>query len=86
MSGHALSRPGAWCLTVLARIGRVVRIRTAFLLMLTALVWGVAREAVRPRTWRRTVRAEFLRTLRQAAAGGLVTTLVTAGLTGLAMV
>jgi phospholipid/cholesterol/gamma-HCH transport system permease protein len=70
----------------LAMIGRIVRLRAAFLLMLAALGWGVLRELPRPRTWRRTVRAEFRRSLRQAAGGGLATTLVTAGLTGLALV
>jgi len=71
---------------VLAVIGRVVRIRASFLLMLGAMSWGVLLEAGRPRSWRRTVRAEFRRTLRQAAGGGLATALVTAGLTGLALV
>jgi phospholipid/cholesterol/gamma-HCH transport system permease protein len=54
--------------------------------MLAALAWGVMHEATRPRTWRRTVRTEFRRALRQAAGGGLVTVLVAAGLTGLALV
>ena len=70
----------------LTAIGRIVRLHTAFLLQLAALAWGVLREATHKRTWRRTVRAEFRRTLHQAAAGGLATTLVTAVLTGLAMV
>jgi phospholipid/cholesterol/gamma-HCH transport system permease protein len=70
----------------LAWIGRLVRRRTEFLLMLAALSWGVLSEAVRPASWRRTVRAEFRRTLVQAAGGGLATTAVTAVLTGLAMV
>src|SRR5262249_46447852 len=67
-------------------VGRVARARVAFLLMLAALGWGVLREAARPMTWRRTVRAEFRRALYQAAIGGLATTMVTAGLTGLALV
>ena len=67
-------------------IGRFVRARAAFLLMLAALSWGVLREARRPRSWRRTVRMEFRRALRQAVGGGLATTLVTAALTGLALV
>jgi phospholipid/cholesterol/gamma-HCH transport system permease protein len=70
----------------LAAIGRPVRRCAAFLLMLAALAWGVVSEAVRPRSWRRTVRAEFRRILRQAAGSGLATTLVTAVLAGLAMV
>jgi phospholipid/cholesterol/gamma-HCH transport system permease protein len=60
--------------------------RASFLLTLAALFWGVLLEAGRPRSWRRPVRMEFGRTLRQAAAGGLATALVTAGLTGLALV
>lgn len=70
----------------LAAIGRLARRRTQFLLMLAALSWGVLSEAVRPTTWRRTVRAEFRRTLVQAAGGGLITTFVIAVLTGLVMV
>ena len=46
----------------------------------------VLRDALRPRSWRRPVRAEFWRTLRQIAAGGLATVLVLAILTGLALV
>ncbi|HEX3522352.1 MAG TPA: ABC transporter permease [Stellaceae bacterium] len=57
-----------------------------FVLMLAALGFGVAREAVRPATWRRTVRNEFQRALRQAVGGGLSTTVVTAALIGLVMV
>jgi phospholipid/cholesterol/gamma-HCH transport system permease protein len=72
--------------TVLAATGRFVRLRSDFLLQLAALSWGVLRQAANRRTWRRTVRAEFRRTLHQAAGGGLTTTLVTAALTGLAMV
>jgi phospholipid/cholesterol/gamma-HCH transport system permease protein len=70
----------------IAAIGRPVRRRAALLLMLAALALGVLGEAVRPRTWQRTLRAEFRRTLRQAWGSGLVTTLVTAVLAGLAMV
>jgi phospholipid/cholesterol/gamma-HCH transport system permease protein len=63
-----------------------VRPHIDFGLMLAALGFGVAREAVRPATWRRTVRGEFRRALRQAVGGGLSTTLVTAALIGLVMV
>jgi phospholipid/cholesterol/gamma-HCH transport system permease protein len=54
--------------------------------MLAAFSWGVLQEGFRPRSWRRTVITEYLRVLRQAVGGGLETTLVTAGLTGLALV
>jgi phospholipid/cholesterol/gamma-HCH transport system permease protein len=63
-----------------------VAIRVSFLLVLAALTRGVLRDAVLPRSWRRTVRAEFWRTLRQAAAGGLATALFAAALTGLGLV
>jgi phospholipid/cholesterol/gamma-HCH transport system permease protein len=63
-----------------------VRPSIDFVLMLAALGFGVAREAVRPATWRRTVRHEFQRALRQAVGGGLSTTVVTAALIGLVMV
>lgn len=75
-----------WVRWALAQLGRPVRPRINFVLMLAALAFGVAREAVRPATWRRTVRAEFGRALRQAVGGGLSTTLVTAALIGLVMV
>jgi phospholipid/cholesterol/gamma-HCH transport system permease protein len=67
-------------------IGRVTRTRVAFVLQLAALSWGVLSEAVRPSSWRRTVRAEFRRVLRQAAGGGLPATLGAAALAGLVMV
>jgi phospholipid/cholesterol/gamma-HCH transport system permease protein len=41
---------------------------------------------LRPTSWRRPVRAEFSRSLRQAAGGGLATTVVAGGLVGVAMV
>jgi phospholipid/cholesterol/gamma-HCH transport system permease protein len=57
-----------------------VRPSIDFVLMLAALGFGVAREALRPASWRRTVRNEFHRALRQAVGGGLSTTVVTAAL------
>src|SRR4029077_12161224 len=69
-----------------AAIGCLVRLKASFLLMLAALFWGVLLEARRPGSWRRPVRLEFRRALHQAAGGGMATTLVTAGLTGLALV
>ncbi|MBI3515686.1 MAG: ABC transporter permease, partial [Proteobacteria bacterium] len=79
-------RPPGGVRRALARLGRGARRRAAFGLMLAALTWGVVREAVRPASWRRTVRAEFGRALRQAVAGGVSPTLFTAGLIGVAMV
>lgn len=86
MSSRVLSMPLTGMRGGLAATGRLVRGHAAFLLMLAALSWGVVHEAVRPRSWRRTVRTEFRRTLRQGAGGGFATTLVTAVLAGLAMV
>ena len=63
-----------------------MRPRIDFVLMLAALSLGVALQTVRPATWRRTVRKEFQRALRQAVGGGLSTTVVTAALIGLVMV
>ena len=70
----------------LARVGRFTRKRIDFLLVLAAASWGVLREAVRPISWRRTVRHEFNLAMHQATGGGLATTLVTASLAGFAMV
>ena len=79
----AVRSPLEWARRALAKIGRPVRPHIDFVLMLTALGFGVAREAVRPATWRRTVRNEFQRALRQVVGGGLPTTVVTAALIGL---
>ncbi len=70
----------------LAAVGRFTRARLGFVLMLAAATLGVLREAVRPVSWRRTVRQEFNLTMRQATGGGLATVLVTASLAGFAMV
>ena len=71
---------------VLARIGRAIRSHASFVLLLASLGAGVVLDGMRPATWRRTVRGEFRRALRQAVGGGLSTTLVTAALIGLVMV
>ena len=73
-------------LPALASVGRFTRARVGFPLMLGAASWGVLREAIRPMSWRRTVRHEFILTMRQATGGGLATILVTASLAGIAMV
>jgi phospholipid/cholesterol/gamma-HCH transport system permease protein len=70
----------------LATVGRFSRTRISFVFILAAASWGVMREAVRPISWRRTVRHEFNLTMRQATGGGLATVMVTASLAGLAMV
>ncbi len=78
-------RPSA-PLRLLAAIGGFARSRAGFVLMLAAASWGVAYEGVRPSSWRRTVRAEFRAILRQAAGGGLPSTLFTAALAGIGMI
>ena len=73
-------------LRILAQLGHATRRRVGFTLTVISLALGVLLEAVRPGTWRRTVRAEFHRSLRQAVGGGLATTLIAAVLAGLAIV
>jgi phospholipid/cholesterol/gamma-HCH transport system permease protein len=87
-AGPATTRPSqpGRLRRALAHIGRGTRARARFALVLFSLALGVLRNAVRPASWRRTVRAEFRRGLRQAVGGGLLPTLVTAALIGLAMI
>ena len=75
------------------RLGRLLRaIGTPVLgvvhtvLLALGVAFEVVRQACRPINWRRTVRAEFHRTLKQAGPGTLPTILVTAFVVGLAMV
>jgi phospholipid/cholesterol/gamma-HCH transport system permease protein len=79
---RGLGRAGA----ALAAIGRISRGLASFALTVSALGFGVLREAVQVSSWRRPVRSEFRRILRQAVAGGLVTTMVAAALVGIAMI
>jgi phospholipid/cholesterol/gamma-HCH transport system permease protein len=55
-------------------------------LLALGIAFAVVRQAARPINWRRTVRAEFHRTLKQAGPAALPTVLVTASIVGLAMV
>lgn len=71
---------------LLATVGRASRARASFVLTIGALGFGVLRELPQPSSWRRPVRAEFARALRQVIGGGLATTLVAATLIGIAMV
>jgi len=71
---------------VLGIIGATTRRRSAFVLQLAALFWGVLREGVRPATWRRTLRLEFRTTLARLVAGSLGTILVTAVIIGVGLV
>jgi len=70
----------------LGALGRVTRHKTRELLWLLALTASVFAEALRPDNWRRPVRAEFRRSLRQAAGGGLLPVTLTAAITGFGMV
>jgi phospholipid/cholesterol/gamma-HCH transport system permease protein len=70
----------------LALIGATVRIHSAYVLQLAALLWGVLREGIWPSTWRRTVRAGFRTTLTRAIGGSLGTIAVTALIVGLGLV
>ncbi|MBR0646422.1 MlaE family ABC transporter permease [Plastoroseomonas hellenica] len=81
MKSHAAIAP-----SLLARIGAPVRRRAAFLLLMASLGLGVLREAALGDAWRRPVRAEFRRVLREAAGGGFSTIAVTAALIGLGLV
>ena len=70
----------------LAIIGGAVRVRSAFVLQLAALVWGVVREGALPSTWRRTVRGVFRATLTRVIGGSLGTIAVTALIVGVGLV
>jgi phospholipid/cholesterol/gamma-HCH transport system permease protein len=72
--------------SLLAAVGRPVVIGGHWLLLLAGLAYGALAEALSAPAWRRPVCAEFLRSLRAAALGGLPAMLVTAALIGLAMV
>src|SRR5262249_5517382 len=76
----------AWPLRFVAGLGGETRRRTRFVLILASLALGVVSAAPRPRSWRRTVRFEFRRALRQAIARGLSTLLTAAALIGALMV
>jgi phospholipid/cholesterol/gamma-HCH transport system permease protein len=65
--------------------GPVLRMIHATLLAL-GVAFAVIHQAARPINWRRTVRAEFHRALKQAGPETLPTVLVTAFIVGLAMV
>jgi phospholipid/cholesterol/gamma-HCH transport system permease protein len=70
-----LGRLGAWCIATWRRVTGAISIGVAVL-------W----QACRPVTWRRTVRAEFVRHCVQVMLHGLPSILITGLLIGLAMV
>lgn len=67
-------------------LGAMTRRQLRFSLMLVGVGWGVLREAIRPNSWRRSVRMEYRHSLRAAAGGGIVSTLVVSALTGFGIV
>jgi len=71
---------------LLAALGSGARKRARFMLLLAGLTLGVFREALRPLAWRRTVRMELRRALRQSVVGALTTVLASAALVGVALV
>ncbi len=70
----------------LRAIGEPVLDLAHSLLLALGVGFEVVRQACRPINWRRSVRAEFHRTLRQAGPATLPTILVTGSVVGLAMV
>jgi phospholipid/cholesterol/gamma-HCH transport system permease protein len=70
----------------LAAIGRPVRRTASGLLVLAAMTAGGALEGLRFARWRRPMRAEFRRVLRQALLGGLRSALVAALIVGFALI
>lgn len=70
----------------LAAIGRPVRRSASGVLVLAAMTAGGAFEGLWLARWRRPMRAEFRRVLRQALLGGLRSALVAAAIVGLALV
>nr|WP_294505015.1 ABC transporter permease [uncultured Rhodopila sp.] len=73
-------------LRALGFIGAAARRRSAFMLQLAALLWGVLREGAHPATWRRTVRAEYRATLTRTVAGSFGTVAVAAVIIGVGLV
>jgi phospholipid/cholesterol/gamma-HCH transport system permease protein len=70
----------------LSALGRGTRARARFTLTVVALGFGVLCEIPQATSWRRPVRAEFARVLRQAVGGGLLPTGIAAALIGILMV
>lgn len=73
-------------MSALGTIGAATRSRSAYILQVMALLWGVVREGTWPSTWRRTVRASFRTTLTSVIGGSLGTIAVTAIIVGLGLV
>ncbi|MXV35323.1 MULTISPECIES: ABC transporter permease [unclassified Saccharibacter] len=67
-------------------VGRVTRAQPRFMLIMIGAGWGILKEIFLPSTWRRTVKIEFWKTLRQVTAGGLLSVIVVASITGFGIV
>lgn len=75
-----------WLREKLAWIGRMTRHQARFFLIMLGASWGVIYESFRSHSWRRTVRYEFGVTLNSVVGGGLIATLFSGTLTGVAAV
>lgn len=85
--GGGMARLALLPLLVAEAVGAPLRRGANVALHIASLGYGVVAEGVRPSSWRRrSVRAEFRRSLRQALDGGLLTMLVTAAIVGFSMV
>lgn len=69
-----------------AFIGRMARLQVRFMLIMIGAGWGILKEIWIPSTWRRTVKIEFWKTLRQVTGGGLLSVIVVASITGFGIV
>jgi len=86
LAGGALAGRRPFLPRMLGRLGRPIIVGGHWLLLLAGMGAAVVVEATQPRNWRRTVRAEFHRTLLLAGVGSLPTVLIAGALLGLAMV
>jgi phospholipid/cholesterol/gamma-HCH transport system permease protein len=78
--------PLAWLRRLLARVGRPPLQFLRWLTLAAGFSAAAIASALRPITWRRPVRSEFMRTMRQAGVGGVRGAVFTGILVGLAMV
>jgi phospholipid/cholesterol/gamma-HCH transport system permease protein len=78
--------PFAWLRRLLAGVGRPPLQFFRWLALAAGFSAAVIAAALRPITWRRPVRSEFMRTMRQAGVGGVRGAVFTGILVGLAMV
>ncbi|QDH12891.1 ABC transporter permease [Formicincola oecophyllae] len=69
-----------------ALLGHVVRVQLRFAFLLAGGGWGVIYLGSQPLTWRRSVRFEFWKALRQVTGGGLLSVIVVGAIVGLGVV